>query len=96
MIRFTLAPSRTQCVASISVKTLHLGARAHGQLVCAAALRSYEKLRHVGDQLVYEAQLLRVKTLGVRSFLVHNSAEVQNETGMTRGSDAQFLLESLL
>ena len=57
-------------LASISVKTLHLGARAHGQLVCAAALRSYEKLRHVGDQLVYEAQLLRVKTFCRRSFFV--------------------------
>ena len=55
-------------LASNSSKMLHLGARAHGQLVCAAVLSSGGKLGDASGQLLYEAQLLGVKTLCRRSF----------------------------
>ena len=65
-------------LASNSSKMLHLGARAHGRLVCAAVLSSGGKLGDGNGRLVYEAQLLGVKTLCRRSFSPRRDGDFYN------------------
>ena len=83
-------------LASISSKTLHLAGRAHGRLVCVAALSSYGKLKDNSGHLLSEAQLLGPNTFCRRSFFPRSSEATQNESEWTDSRGCSFVLKSLL
>ena len=68
MISLTVACPESLWIVTYSNFSYTRGAEDCAELVCVAALGSCEKLRHVDNQLDFEAQLLGVNSFCGRSF----------------------------